>query len=169
MSVLDPKIEAALNKQINQEMAAAYNYFAMASYFEHNNLKGFASWMLQQRTEELTHAMRIYDYMHDRGGKVEFAAVEKPVTHFDSVEAVFEKALEQERANTAVINETYGLAVELKDYATQSQMQWFVDEQVEEEATVGEALSMVQLAGENRSALLVLNEQFGTRGAPSGK
>lgn len=164
-SKLDGKVEEALNKQINQEMSAAYNYFAMSSFFERKNLKGFATWMFKQREEELVHAMKIYNYMHDRNGRVEFTAVAKPETDYDSVEAAFEKALEQEQANTAGIHGIYDLAVEVKDYATQSQMQWFVDEQVEEEKTVGEALSLVQMAGENRSALLVLNEQFGSRQA----
>jgi len=161
---LSPEIEKALNKQINQEMAAAYNYMAMAAFFDRSNLAGFASWMIQQRAEELTHAMKIYKYILDRGGRIVLESVPKPAAEYDTVEKAFETAVKQEETNTAIINEVYSLAVEQKDYATQSQMQWFVDEQVEEEHSVNEALSLVRLAGENRSAMLVLNNQFAGRG-----
>lgn len=168
LGMLDKKIEAAINRQINHELAAAYNYYAMAAYFETLSLSGFADWMVQQRTEELDHAMRLYRYLLDRGGVVDFDAVSKPKATYSSVQDVFETALKQEEDNTAAINQLYKLAVECGDYTTQSALQWFLDEQVEEEKTMGEILDMVKFAGDDRSALLVLNRQVGERSAPEG-
>jgi len=161
--MLSAKIEAALNKQINQEMASAYKYLAMAAYFEQQGLKGFADWMKQQRMEELTHATRLFEYVLDRGGKIDLEAVEKPKAEFASVREVLVQALKQEEANTKGIHELYALAVAAKDYATQMHMQWFVTEQVEEEKTVGDALKLVEIAGDNKSALLVLNDKMAQR------
>lgn len=160
---LDPKIEAALNRQHNREMAAAYNYLAMTAHFEDMNLKGFSHWTAVQRMEELDHAKRIFDYLHDRGGKVVLEAVDRPKTGYDTVAEVFAAALAQEQANTRDIHALMKLARDVDDFATQSFLQWFVDEQVEEEQTVGEALSLIELAADDRSALLVLNEQFKRR------
>ena len=166
--MINQKIEVAINRQINHEMAAAYNYLAMAAYLERRDLAGFAKWMLMQRDEELTHAMRLFTYLLDRGGCVDLAAVQKPQADFDSVQAVFAKALEQERANTASIHELYALAIKLDDYATQSHLKWFLDEQVEEEKIMGEALTHLELVGDDKAALLVLNQQMGQRPAEVG-
>lgn len=161
--MLDKKLEKALNRQINNEMSAAYNYLAMTAHFEHLNLGGFANWMRVQRNEELTHAQRLIKYVLDRGGKVELEAVPKPPTDFQSVQEVFSRALEMERENTASIDELYRLADELNDYATLSHLQWFLDEQVEEEKSFDEIGGLLELAGDNRSALLLLNEKLGQR------
>ncbi len=161
--MLDAKIETALNHQINQEMAAAYNYLAMAAHFEAMNLKGFAQWMYVQRREELEHAERLWTYVLDRGGRLDLAAVNKPKAEFNTVREVFETALKQERQNTKSIHELYELAFELKDYPTQSHLKWFIDEQVEEEKIMEETLGMIDLAGDDKGALLVLNQQFGQR------
>lgn len=162
---LDPKIESALNKQINQEMSAAYAYLAAAAWFDAENLKGFSAWMRVQREEELAHAQKVLDYLQDRGGRLELEAVAKPKTEFDSVTEVFQKALESEQANTRSIHELYSLAVEVNDYPTQSFLKWFIDEQVEEERVVNDAIGLLEHAGDDKSALLVLNQQFGQRSA----
>jgi len=165
--VIHDKIEQALNKQIRHEISAAYSYLAMAAYFDQQNLAGFAHWMQHQRQEELEHAMRLFQYVIDRGGKVELETIEKPQSTFNSIKAVFEKSLDLEKINTQAIDELYSLAVDLKDYATQSRLQWFLDEQVEEEKTMSEILSLLEIAGDNKSALLALNNQLGQRASAS--
>ena len=167
--MLSEKIETALNQQINHEMAAAYSYLAMAGHFERLNLTGFASWMLQQRSEELTHAMRLFKYLLDRGGKLDLAAVEKPQGEFGTIREVFEKALDLEKLNTKAINELYKLAVEERDYTTETELQWFLTEQVEEEKTIDEIISLLDFAEEEKSAVLVLNRQLAERTQESGK
>lgn len=161
---LDPKLEAAINKQINDEMAAAYNYMAMAGWFELHNLDGFALWMKHQRMEELDHAQRLYRYLMDRGGTLDLAAVAKPKAQFDNTRDVFRTALKQEQSNTRMIHELYKLALDADDYATQSFLKWFIDEQVEEEKVMNDAIGLIEMAGDNASALLTLNNQFGQRG-----
>ena len=161
--MLSKKIEAALNKQINHELSAAYNYLAMAGHFERQNLAGFSSWMLLQRNEELEHAMKLYQYLLDRGGKLELSAISKPAARFGSIRAVFEKALEQEQVNTKAIHVLYSLATKENDYTTQSQLKWFLDEQVEEEKIMDEVIALLDLAKGEKSALLVLNQQLGDR------
>lgn len=161
--MLDARIESALNKQINYEFAAAYNYLATAAYFERQNLTGFAHWMYTQRTEEEDHAMRLYRYVIDRGGKVELGAIAKPVIAPGSIREVFVKALDMERENTKGIYDLYSLANDLKDYATMSHLKWFLDEQVEEEKIMEEVIGLMDFAGADKGALLTLNRQFGER------
>jgi ferritin len=162
---LDKQIETALNAQINQEMNAAYNYLASFAWFEEANLEGFAGWMMTQRQEELVHARKLIDYLHDRGGRLKLAAVDRPKAEFAGVKQVFEAALDHERANTESIHKLFALASEKNDYSTQSFLKWFIDEQVEEEKIMHDALGMLEHAGDDRSALLVLNQQFGQRPA----
>ena len=166
--MLDPKVEAAINDQINHELASAYYYLAMSAYFESQNLSGFAHWMLIQRAEELEHAMRLFRYQLDRGGRVQLKAVDQPQAEFDSVSAVFQRALDLEQANTTAINNLYSLALELKDYATQSHLKWFLDEQVEEEKIMDETVSLIRMVGDDKGALLLLNRQLGERGLDLG-
>lgn len=161
--MMDPKIETALNAQINQEISASYNYYAMSAHFEHENLGGFASWMMIQRDEELAHAHKLYQYVLDRGGNVKLTGIDAPRTDFGSIREVFQFAFDTEKANTASINKLYSLAKELDDYATLSHLQWFIDEQVEEEKTFDDALALIDMAGDDRSALILLNEKLGGR------
>lgn len=161
--MIDPKLEAALNQQINREMAAAYAYYAVVAHFESLSLSGFANWFRVQRTEELEHADKFYNYVLDRGGKVALDAVAKPKHEYDAIIEVFEMALAQERGNTKSINELYKLSSDLGDYQTVSFLKWFLDEQVEEEKVMEESLHLVRIAGEDKSALLVLNGQFMSR------
>lgn len=166
--MLDTQIEKALNHQINTELSAAYNYLAMGAYFEAANLSGFGAWMLTQHREELTHAMKLFHYILARGGKVELEAVEKPATNFVTTKDAFVRALNMERSNTESIYHLYKLAVEIGDYATQSHLQWFLDEQVEEERLFDEARALLDIAGDDKSALLMLNEKFGGRAGAGG-
>ncbi len=161
--MLHEQIRNALNQQINQEMSAAYRYLAMAAHFDVKNLDGFAAWMMSQHQEEMAHAMRLYRYVLDRGGEVTLEAIEKPEAQFDSVRAVFDAALQQEKQNTESINQLYHLAQSLNDFATQSHLQWFLDEQVEEEKIFDEALALLDMAKDDVSALLMLNEKLGQR------
>ncbi len=161
--MLHENIQAALNRQINQELSAAHQYLAMALFFDENDLAGFASWMRQQRNEELAHADRLIDYVIDRGGHVALTAVEAPKATFESKVEIFEAALASEQANTAGINAVYAVAREHDDYATQSHLSWFLDEQVEEEKSMSELLSLVRLAKDDAGALLLLNGQLAER------
>lgn len=163
--MLSKKIEAALNKQINHEMTAFYHYLAMESWFERANLTGFARWMHAQGLEELEHCRRVFAYIHDRGGAVELDAIAKPVAKFKNPRDVFAKAAELEHENTRSIHAVYALALDEKDYATQSMLKWFIDEQVEEEKTTHEIEALLAMAGDNQSALLLLNSKFGERAA----
>ncbi|MFO7726321.1 MAG: ferritin [Oceanipulchritudo sp.] len=160
---LDSKIEEALNGQVNQEMSAAYGYLAASAWFEAENFSGFAHWMELQRQEELGHAARLIKYLQDRGGKLELEAIKKPRTNFDSVMDVFKEALASEEANTDSIHALYQLAVDKRDYSTQSFLKWFIDEQVEEESIMQEMIGLLKHAGSDPSALLVLNDQVGKR------
>jgi len=161
--MINPKLNDILNRQINMEMAAAYTYYAVVAHFESMSLNGFAKWFRIQRQEELVHAEKFFEYVLDRGGKVDLAAVAKPRPTYETTVEVFEMALEQERQNTRSICEIYKVAGEMNDYQTQSFLTWFLDEQVEEEKTMEDALNLVRTAGDNKSALIVLNEQFGNR------
>lgn len=161
--MLDPKIESALNRQINAELTAAYEYLAMAAYFEGINLSGFSNWMLKQYQEEQTHAMRLFEYIHARSGRVELEAIGKPPGDFATPKDAFIQALDLEKGNTQAIYELYTLATQIGDYATQSHLKWFLDEQVEEEKLLDEARSLMEIAGDDKSALLMLNEKFGAR------
>ena len=163
--MLDPKMQAAINKQINMEFAASYSYVAMGAWLEAEHLRGFATWMQKQSTEEQGHAKRLLRYLLDRGGELKLEAIEKPKSKFDAVLSVFEESLAQEQQNTQSINELYALARELKDYATQAHLQWFLDEQVEEESLIGEVLGRIRIAGDDKSALLILDQQLGARSA----
>ncbi len=162
---MNPQIATGINQQINQELTASYTYLGMTAYFEMESLTGFAHWCRLQHEEEQMHAKRLFDYLLDRGGKVELAAIPSPRCDYESPLAVFEASLEQEEQNTRSINDLYDLASSLNDQATVSHLQWFVDEQVEEESLVGEVVSLVKRAGSEVAALLYLNDKLGARTA----
>lgn len=156
-------LEAAINAQINQELTAAHNYLAMSAHFEAESLPGFAKWMDVQHDEEQLHAKRLFRYLLDRGGKVTLGDIPTPNTSFGQPRDVFEAALKQEQANTTSINQLYDLATKNNDHATKSHLQWFLDEQVEEEASIEEILGQLELAGTDSSALLYLDDKLGAR------
>jgi ferritin len=171
--MLKPKIEAALNRQIGHEFTAAYNYLAMAGWFEFKNWTGFAQWMYVQNQEELVHAMKLFKYVTDRGGLVELPALAQPVLPYRDPHEVFAKAFETEKVNSRSINDLYALAIAEKDYMTQSFLKWFLDEQVEEENITDEVEALLKVAGKDAGALVTLNKQLGDRagkasGGPAG-
>jgi len=153
----------AINNQINVELSASYTYLAMSAYFESKNLTGFARWMKLQSEEETMHADRLYAYLLDRGGKIELEGIAKPVQEFQTSLEVFKLALELEQKNTDAINALYALATKLNDYATKSHLQWFLDEQVEEEKSIEEIIALLEMAGTDMSAILLLNDKLGAR------
>lgn len=161
--MVNEKMEAALNAQINAEIYSGYLYLSMASYFEDIDLAGFANWMRVQASEELEHGMKIYDYVIRRGASVTLEAIEKPQTEWDSPLAAFEHVLSHEKTVTGLINNLVDLAIAEKDHATNNFLQWFVEEQVEEEENAMEILAKVRLAGDNNSILYTLNEEFAGR------
>lgn len=164
--MINEKMEVAINKQINLEFSSAYFYLGMAAYLENLDLSGFAAWMEIQYREEIEHGMRLYHYLRDRGGRVSLDVIDKPRFEYEDVPNMFDCVLEHEQTVTAAINELYVLADEIRDNATKSHLQWFVDEQVEEEATVESIIARLKLVGTDSSALLYLDDQMGTRSKP---
>jgi ferritin len=156
-------IQEAINEQVKAELHSAYLYLAMSAHFSEANYDGFATWMRLQAQEEMGHAMRLYDYILERGGHVDLRTVEGPSGGFGSPLEIFESALAHEKKITGMIHALYDLAREKKDYATEMQLQWFVTEQVEEEDSAGRAVEQLKLAGDNTSALLMLDHRFGQR------
>jgi len=159
---MNPKIEQALNQQINNELAAWYNYLAMSAFCNELHLSGFATFMDSQSREEQTHAHRLIQYVLDRDGKVDLKPISSPPQKFGSIKEMFAAAVKQEKANTKAIYELYDVAKEVNDYATTSALKWFLDEQVEEEKVMTDALGLIEFAGDDKSALLTLNNQFGS-------
>jgi ferritin len=161
--MLNAKVEKAINEQILAETYSAYLYLSMAAYFESKGLRGMASWMKCQAQEELTHAMKFFNFVGERGGRVVLGAIEAPPGEWESPLAVFESALGHERKVTALINDLVDLAIAEKDHASRSLLEWFVDEQVEEEATAGGIVDQLKLIGEGGQGLLMLDRELGAR------
>jgi ferritin len=161
--MLKEKVEKALNEQINAELYSAYLYQSMAAYFEDKSLSGFARWMDLQAEEEMTHARKIYDYVNERGGRVILEGIDKPKNEWESNLDIFEDSLAHEEKITAMINDLVSLAAEEKDYATHSFLQWFVDEQVEEEDTVGEIVDKLKLVGDSTQGLFMMDDKLAVR------
>ncbi|MDO8615808.1 MAG: ferritin [Dehalococcoidia bacterium] len=165
MPQLSPKIRDALNQQINVELSSAYRYLAMSAYCSEANLQGAATWLRLQWQEELAHATKLIDYMGDRGGGVSLKAVPQPPGAFQSLPDVFEKVLHDEQEVTAAIYRIYDLAMQEKDYAAQGLMQWYVQEQVEEENSAAEIVSMLRMAGDSAAGLLIVDRRLAERTA----
>lgn len=161
---LDKKMTEALNEQVNAEMYSAYLYLSMGSWFEEKGLLGIAHWFRCQYLEENMHGMKIYNFIFERGASVTLKAIDGPITDWKSYLDVFQQVAEHEAHVTSLINNLVGLARELKDYASESFLMWFVDEQVEEEATAGELVSRMKLIGDNPNALLMLDNELKSRG-----
>ncbi|UCD29806.1 MAG: ferritin [Planctomycetota bacterium] len=162
--MINQTVQKALNEQIQKEFASAYLYLSMAAHFEHENLPGLAHWMKGQAKEEMGHGMRIFEYINERGGQVVLGAIEKPDADFGSPAEVFQQTLEHERKVTASINALYELAVKEKDYPTQIHLQWFINEQVEEENTAETILEKIKALDETgMHPLLIMDAQLGKR------
>jgi len=166
--MLKDPIEAALNEQIDAEFYAGYLYLSMAAYFEAEGLPGFATWMRAQAEEEKTHAMRLYDFVNERDGRVTLDGIDAPPMTWDSPAAAFEAAYEHEVEVTGMIDDLVALAREENDNATENMLQWFVEEQVEEEATAQEILDKLGHVGDDGPGLLMLDQELGQRGDGTG-
>ena len=161
--MLSDKMQAAMNKQINAELHSAYVYLSMAAYFEDANFTGMAHWMRMQADEELAHAMKFFDFINERGGRVLLQPIDGVPSEWASPLAVFEGALAHEQKVTALINDLVDLALDERDHASNSFLQWFVAEQVEEEASADDMVQKLRLAGDAPQALLFLDAEMGSR------
>ncbi len=157
--MISKKIEKALNKQINAEFYSAYLYLSMSSYLNDINLTGFSNWMRVQFDEEQFHAMKFYDYILERGGSVKLESIDKPPHKWNGIIDIFEETLKHEQEVTTMINDLMDLAIKEKDHATVNFLQWFIDEQVEEEASVDELLSQLKLVEGKGSGLFMLDRE----------
>jgi ferritin len=160
---LNRKIEEALNRQIQSEFYSSYVYLSMSGYSDSQNLPGFGAWMRAQSEEERGHAMRLFDYVQNRGGRVRLASIAEPKAEFESPRVMFEEALTHEQSVTTTIHELYRLAQEEKDYPTEVELQWFVQEQVEEEKTIQDILAQLAMIGDHPAALVMLDHRLGSR------
>ena len=160
---MNQKLLDEMNLQINKEIYSGYLYLSMAAHFSQSNLGGFSHWMKLQAKEELDHAMKFYDFLNELGEKVELQAIAQPEANFGSPIKVFEQVLEHEIFVTTRINLLYEIAIEEKDYRTQVFLQWFINEQVEEEKHATEILETLKLGGESGSALIMMDKALGDR------
>ena len=160
---MDSKVRELINEQITHEFYAAYLYLAMAAHFEEQNYEGFAQWFRMQAKEEQGHAMKLFDFLVERGEQIELEQIDKPPVEFGAPVDAFRAALEHERKVTGLINAIYEAAVDAKDYPTQVMLQWFIEEQVEEEDTTNTAVERLEMAADNNAALMFLDSQYGER------
>lgn len=161
--MLSDKVLEALNTQLNNELYSAYLYLSMAAFFDYKGLKGFAHWMKIQAKEELSHAMKIYEYINDRGGRVELKDVKTPPQHWNTVTELFEHAYKHEVNVSSSIHELVRIAEAENDKPTEVFLHWFVEEQVEEEKTFNEILQTLKLAGETPQTLLIMDRELAQR------
>jgi ferritin len=161
--MLNNDMEKALNAQVNAEMYSAYLYLSMSAFFQSKSLSGFAGWMRVQAQEEMVHAMKLYDFINERGGRVILEQIEAPPTDWDSPLATFEAVYEHEQKVTGLINELVELALEKHDHATNIFLQWFVSEQVEEEDSANDVVEKIKLVGDAKGGLFMLDRELGQR------
>jgi ferritin len=156
-------MEAAINQQINAEMYSSYLYLSMATYFESISLGGMSNWMRQQAQEEMFHGMKMFDFVCERGGRVNLRAIDEPPSEWSSVLDVFENVLAHEQKVTGLINDLVNLALDERDHATNIFLQWFVSEQVEEEDTAGGLVDKLKLIGNDANGLFMLDTELANR------
>jgi ferritin len=161
-------VAKGINDQVQKEFYAAYLYLAMSAYCDSKNLPGFAHWLRMQYEEELSHALRLLDFLLEAGEKVELNAIEKPALKFGTPLDVLKASLAHEKKVTASINNLYEMALKEKNYPAQIMLQWFINEQVEEERTVGDLIAQMELAGDSGPALLMMDRQLAGRTSGAG-
>ncbi len=161
--MLKDKMVDALNQQINEEMYSAYLYMAMSAYFDSLGLKGFANWMMVQYNEEMDHAMKIYHYLQAQGAEIKLKAIAEPQQKWDSPLDAFKATLKHEQHITECINNLVDIAEELKDRATYNFLQWYIDEQVEEEENDREIIDKLELIGDSKNGLFLLDKELSSR------
>jgi ferritin len=165
--MISKKMQDALNEQINKEFYSAYMYLAMSAYCNNLGFQGFAHWMRMQFEEESLHVTKMYDYILGQGGTIQLKAIEQPPEEYGSPLEVFEETLRHEQYVTGLIHKLMDLAVEEHDYATQTFLQWFVTEQVEEEATVNDIVAPLRMVGNDKGGLMMIDQQLKARGTPT--
>ena len=161
--MLSKTMQDAINEQIQKEYHSSYLYLAMSAYCEASNLPGSAQWMRIQSQEELSHAMKLFDHMVDRGGRITLQAIQQPAAEYKSALDVFEKVLAHEQLVTASIHKLYALAVKENDYPAQIMLQWFVTEQVEEEKNADAVVQQLRLAGDQAAGLFMIDRELALR------
>jgi len=161
--MISTKIEKKLNDQINAEYWSAYFYLSMAAYFENKTLPGFANWMKVQYHEEISHVLKFFDYINERGGRVLLKPIDAVKTEWKDEIEVFEDTLKHEQKVTGLINNLVNIALEEKDHATHNMLQWYVSEQVEEESNVDEILQQIKMLEGNKHGLLMLDRELKQR------
>ena len=161
---LSKALQGALNDQIHKEYYSSYLYLAMSAHLEAQSLPGAAKWTRIQSQEELSHALKLFDHMIDRGNRVTLAAIQQPPAEYGSALQLFEKVLEHEQLVTASIHALYALAVKEQDYPAQVMLQWFVTEQVEEEKNASQVVEQLKAVGESKTSLMLLDRHLGKRG-----
>ena len=161
--MINEKLEKEFNVQINKELYSEYLYLAMKTYFMEQNLMGFVNWFDVQVQEEHAHAMGMFNYLNERGGKIELMPIDKPEFSGKTPLEIFEEVLKHEQYVTSRINTVYDVAEEVRDRAAMKFLNWYIDEQVEEEASVDGVLSTLKLIGEDKNALLLLDKDLATR------
>ena len=161
--MISDTLREEINEQIKYEMYSAYMYLAMSAWCAERNLSGFAHWMNLQAQEEVDHAMRFFNFLLERGGRVELQALDAPPVDYGTPLAVMEKSLEHEKFVSSRIHHLYKLAVEEGDYPAQVMLQWFVSEQVEEEASIDEIVERMKMFGSDGTSLLMVDTQLGAR------
>ena len=161
--MISNKLQDAINQQINSELYSAHLYLSMAAYFETLSLGGFSHWMKRQYHEEASHALKLFDFITDRGGRVALQSIDQPPIEFESVLVVMEMSLAHEREVTSMIDSLYELAISERDYAAHVLLEWFVDEQVEEEKSLTEIVDHLKMVGDDGTGLLMLDARLGQR------
>jgi ferritin len=165
--MMNPKIQGAFNEQLNAELFSSYLYLSMSAYFTSQNLKGMAHWMQMQAQEEHMHAMKFFDFINERGAKVALAHIDAPKTDWSSPLEAFEDTCKHESKVTGLINDLVDLSLSEKDHAANGFLQWFVTEQVEEEATAQEIRDKLKLVSDNPVALFMIDQELGRRVPPA--
>ena len=165
--MISEKMQDALNEQVNKEYYSAYLYLAMSAYCNTIGLPGFSNWMRQQYEEEILHTTKMYDYILDQGGEVHLLQIDEPPKEYGTPLEVFEKTLAHEQFVTGCIHKLMDLAVGERDYATQTFLQWYVTEQVEEEANVNDILAPLRMVGDDKGGLMMIDQQLMSRLPPT--
>jgi ferritin len=165
--MLSQKVQDAINNQINAELFSSYLYLSMSNYFESLNLSGMAHWMKAQAEEEKIHAEKFMNFVNEAGGRVILAAIDAPQTEWESPLSVFEDALGHEKKITGMINELVDIAQTDKNHAANNLLQWFIDEQVEEEASADDIVQKLKLVGDNGTGVFMIDNELGTRPLPT--
>ncbi|MDX9847609.1 MAG: ferritin [Tenuifilaceae bacterium] len=161
--MLNPRVQNAINDQINAEIWSAYMYLSMSSYFASEGLNGFANWMRVQWQEELTHAMKFFDYMVERGTQPILKPIDAVPEKWNSTLHAMEETLKHEQKVTSLINNIMDIAIEEKDHASKSMLQWFIDEQVEEEANAQEIIDSLRLLDGKGHGIYMLDKELKAR------